>query len=445
MAGLLYVGAPMGTAVPGDDQDLVYRSYPVQVKTGDMSTGDIDTQINAALAAYIDKTYVDTQDGFNATQAYVDGGDGVTTFGDGGRVKLAQKDISLGVPSLDANLRVLTGKINAPNTQLWHRGPWSPASTISSQVTAVAETTLFTCPITDPGYTYNLLVFAQFDGQVNIDNGEHPAILVRTGSITGEVIAMGRGLAHSYEGIAGTDAFTSSSNWASVLSYAPLTITGGAVVADGTLRMGQWIGAQMATDELYIKWQLTTTGLGGQAVYFCGDTAWNQYMAIDIANNSFPTHDQAQFFSGSGGATPTTSRVNRGTVYEPSAGFQIGDTLEVRYDVPTNTFTLTHNGVLAITYVDTNNNVTHGVNNRLVALMTNAHNSGGGFPGPGFENFVLGNGLLASAPIKVRPTATQTAKTGATTLYVRLNRSGSAATVAVNPFNPQIYAIAVPA
>jgi hypothetical protein len=65
--------------------------------------------------------------------------------------------------------------------------------------------------------------------------------------------------------------------------------------------------------------------------------------------------------------------------------------------------------------------------------------------GYGFTNFILGNGILNSAPVKMIPTPAQTAKTGATTLYVTLSRSGTAATVTANPFNPALYALAVPA
>ena len=153
MAGLQYVGKTVGA-----NPDLVYKDYVGLVKNADLTIAEIDNVINTGLAGYATIGYVDTRDALNATKAYVDAGDAL-------RLHAAQKTIANGVCPLDATGRVPPIRIDAPLTQKWVRGPWTPPAYHAAPVSvATAETTLYTCPVTDPGYPYKLVVFGMLDG-----------------------------------------------------------------------------------------------------------------------------------------------------------------------------------------------------------------------------------------------------------------------------------------
>lgn len=185
---LRYEGAPVE-----DGKDLVYKKYVDDVKTADPAVEHVDDVVDDALDPYADKAYADTQDALLVTPSYVN-------TNDNARLNLADKGVNNGVAPLDVNLKIPPQYINATEDQDWLKGPWTP-TTYNTGITTVStsgETTLYSCPVTDPGYAYKLMIFGAVD--VATDNDTiYPQIIVRQGNeTTGQIVAQGFGHAESY-------------------------------------------------------------------------------------------------------------------------------------------------------------------------------------------------------------------------------------------------------
>lgn len=444
MASVPYVGKPSSV-----DVELITRDYVGVVKAADLTTGAIDTLINSGLSGYATKSYVDAQDALLATQSYIDTQDNL-------RVKLAQKDVANGVPGLDANGKVNPSRINLVSTQGYNRGPWSPAAYNASPVTATTETTLFTCPVTDPGYAYKLLVFGMVDVRSSLTT-EYPIINVRVGSTSGPIIANAFSLQDSYSlpGIYGDDFNTGttldSSKWGTVSTTGkPLpTISGGAMQLTPFGSCAQWIGAQPDVDSVALTFKVAASGIGFAGVttfYLSGNSGWTQWVGL-ICNR------------GGGGGTVsfvrgTNSNLTGGTqvaTYNLAASEPTFDTATYKfeYDTSDNTYRFFgRTGTNYMSWTDTSNTVPHGVGKRRWAVYNGSDGANSPFHGPfTIDDLrvteVASNIMYSSA--RVIPTVSQAVKTGATTLYVRAARSGASATITASATQPKLFVLAVPA
>jgi hypothetical protein len=190
------VGAPVNGVNPPEWYRVGEREAVTAAMAGDSTQAQVDAYINGKLTPYVNRSYVTSQDNLNATKAYIDGQDNL-------RVKTAQKDVANGVAALQADGRISPNRINAPNNQRRPRTPWTPSSYgTDTAISGPDETTLFTIPVTNPGYTHRLLVQGQIDGLTNTA-ATAPQINVRVGSATGTLIASGVGMFDSYNTLGG--------------------------------------------------------------------------------------------------------------------------------------------------------------------------------------------------------------------------------------------------
>lgn len=450
MSGLQYVG-PAASA----PADLSYRDYVTGVKTADLSVEDIDEAITDHLTPYVDKSYVDAQDALNATQAYIDAGDAT-------RLKLADKNVANGVVGLDASSRLNPSLINAPLDQKWHRGPWTPSAYHSTPVTfGGTETTLFTCPVSDPGHPYKLLVNGMIEARSSII-GENPIINVRVGSPSGPIIATGRGTTDSYLfGAVGSDNFNypgsgdlgvsfGADKWGSVSGTSPVTVSDNMVEPSQARRTSIWVGTDPASDRIIARWKIgaTNQGSGAHRVFICSnDTGTNYCAALVVRDTGNNTH-LVRIQTSNGSWTNVTTQVSSANRPE-GAPVSTGGQCEFSYDPVTNSYTFVYEGNEWITWTDSTNIVTHGTSKRRAAIQTNANNNGPGFEGPGLDDWELydRDPVQAWQPVSVVPVSLHAtaALTGATTLYVTGVRSGSAATFTVSTYSPRLHVMAIPA
>ena len=153
----------------------------------------VTSLITSGLAPYVPKSYVDTRDALNATQAYVDAGDAT-------RLHLAQINTPNGVAGLDPTGRIAIGRLNVASTQRFPSPFLSPSAynTTTVSATAPAEVSLYG-PITvaDPGYTYRLFITGHVVTTTSAD-GVIPVVRVRAGSTTGPILAASNGLGELY-------------------------------------------------------------------------------------------------------------------------------------------------------------------------------------------------------------------------------------------------------
>lgn len=442
--GLRDIGAGISA-----NTDLVYEDYIDVVKSGDLSTGAIDTTIAAGLTSYADKTYVDTKDGLNATKAYVDTGDAL-------RVRTSTKDVVNGVPGLDATGKVLPARINLPTTQGYFHGPWSPSSYNGAKVDATTETTIYTVPVTDPGFPYKLIILGTVDGFSSLV-AEHPQVLIRTGSTSGEIIARGGGLQDSYYlNNTYSDDFNGSaldiSKWGILptvptrpnLAWDPDTSNGFINTQVNVRRTGVWIGTQPGTDNYRVQITGRAMNFGQLRFYMHGNAAWTQWVGVNLLRQSFGAAMDLIV-----GTSPDLLGGASGGSFNLGAtgGFNDGDVVTLEYNSTTNTYTAVHNGAHGVAWTDTTNVILHGPTNRGIAVFTNPDAGSGGFQGQGIDNFIITepNTNPGNSPIHLAPVSAQTTKTGSTTVYVRMQRSSTAATVSATTYKPNIHIMAVPA
>lgn len=471
MATVKNVGAPIS-----GNADLVYEDYTAIVKGADLTTTQVDDLINAGLVSYASKTYVDAQDGLNATQTYVDAGDAT-------RVRTSTKDVAGGVPGLDAGGRVNINRIDLPTTQKYHQGPWSPAS-YPGATSLTTETTIFTCGVTDPGFPYKLQVFGVIDARTSL-TAEYPVITVRDGSITGPIVARGVGLAYNYQTL-GVDFFERTltnaqglgPDWSQHAAPGYSDATDGLMVCTGTdaewqntvtgpaskLALARRINpldALTATDNQLI-W-MTLGFANGYDPAFGAEQSQNtifgrvnstgtQYVRIGVTAPGAGDNQLFVWYS-----TGTGDNSWAGTFIGPA--ISPGDSLGLRCGSPTDPLNF------AALKKDTNGNVS-----TLLDFTDPSHNTivGSSNRGWGFGMYTVGRGgglsprrpesvsevrldpsivTLPTTPVRVIPLdlGAQTARTGPTTLYVRAARSGASATIDTSAFQPKLYTMAVPA
>lgn len=474
---LQYVGVGVS-----DVHDLTYRDYVEVVKSADLTTGAIDTLINNGLASYVDTSYVDTQDALNATQAYVDAGDA-------GRLKLANKNIAGGIAGLDSTSHVAPNLINVPLAQTWHRGPWVPSAYHASPVVlSSAETTVFSCPITDPGYPYRLLVFGEVDMQTSVV-GEAPILRTRVGNATtGAIIATGEGLMDSYASGINSDDFERTSpvdlgpDWTQMPRAANGTAdTSGLGLTDGWIATpgghdAAWVHSvgfsqpdkriiarrtkiadAVTPDDIQV---ITMTlgsdyaqdaqfGLGlipSKDIYGRMSSDCSSYSRMQIGQDHigfYYNSGSGDVWDGSDNPLFSAQAINPGTQFK----LTLGQTADPTYWKGEMFFGGTWSTIREGHSVGTS----IGASNRGWGFgMTVKSRSTGALPP--FQPQSIAKMELASpslmvnsAPVRLISTPDQSAITGATTLYIRALRSGSAATIVASTYQPRLYVMAVPA
>lgn len=429
---------------PAANPDLISRDYAAGLKGTDLTVDQVDTLINSGLSSYATKSYVDAQDALLATKAYIDTQDAL-------RVSLAQKDVANGVAGLDAVSKVNPNRINLPSTQVFNRGPWSPSAYNATPVDLTAETTLFTCPVTDPGYPYKLLVFGLMDVRSSVAT-EYPIIKVRDGSISGPVVANGFSLQDSYNlpnvYSDNFDAGFDSSKWGTAPGgLGNFEISQGAVMpSNAVMTLSQWVGPQPVSDRQQMKFNLANIFFGQLSVYMSGSDNWTNWVCLVLDRPQFGA--SATLYSGTGNPVNGTY-VNRGAqnIGATDNGFFDWQIHTLDYNPTTNTYTYQINGGNRIVWTDSGNVVSHGVGHRRFAIGPNSTYGVGAFIGMGCDNFSVTEvgSNPAYSSVRMIPIATQSVRTGPTTLYVRGVRSGTTATITASATQPKLFVQAVPA
>jgi len=456
MAGLKFVGPDATT-----DPEIVYKDYVTGIKAADMSSAEIDAAIDAGLNNYATRTYVDTQDGLLATQAYIDTQDNL-------RVPLSVKDVNSGVAGLGTDGKVAQSRINLPITQRYVRGPWTPTAYNASPVAGTTEQTVYTCPVTDPGFAYKLVIFGQVDTHGYL--GETPTITVRADNAsTGPILAYGVGAADSMETALLGDDFNRANttepqglgpDWEMQYTDGSGTIGGGAGWLGITSNRTDWheSGKNMRTCRLRnlsanSKYSATNfqkvtanvvnrggdVGVNGQFLRLYGrvNDAFTSYVGIECTYRT-----QRWFYANGGAEVWLTDAFNATLTAGADTILGCGDAANPRR------FTITTNGVLVNTYDD---------NVGVTAMGANNHGWGFGVrvtnqleqtqtPPPSLDGIWMTDNVENYVPIHVVPNSlsSQSVRTGASTLYIRQTRLGSGS-VAASTYRPKLHVMCVPA
>ena len=455
-----YVGATVAV-----DPDVAYKSYVDNLKNSDLDTSTIDSLIDSGLSSYATVSYVDTQDALNVTQSYVDTQDNL-------RIKTATKDVANGVAALDASGKVDQNRLNVASTQKFWRGPWTPAAYNSALTGITTETDLYSVPVTDPGFTYKLVVFGMAEGRSDLA-GQWPQINVRVGSTSGTIIARGVGSDETIEvptGLNVSDNFERvnttdlGSNWSTPYTFGDSGSGAKIDTADGHNAMLDWTPF-FANAWLRHKWAGTgaITGVDNQAIEITvGDNNFDNSSYVDIYARI--TSDWSNWVRCALGNNSSLIywRVG-GTEYGPSGGIGApffgaspGDKLKFIMGTTGNaqSCTFQQNG----SDVYTRNLTLDAASSGWPAPVVGSTHRGWGFgmhvPASGVLPFKVDNIQLTDGftspnlnTIRIVPLSldAQASRTGATTVYVRLLRSGGSSTVQATNYSPKIFVLAVPA
>lgn len=461
MADLEYVGP-----VIDQNTDVSYRAYATQLMTANMTETQINTAITDALASYTNKSYVDTRDALNATQAYIQQQDSL-------RLKLAQKNINGGVAGLLANGKIDPARATNSAPQRWPRAFWSPAAYHASPVTlsTSTETAVYTCGVTNPGYNYKLLVFGTVDGLSAID-GVQPIVSVRTGGVSGPVIARGRGISDSY-------------NYWAADGFDRTTVEGlgGSQYWDET-----WIGnveGKVYVDGSQARWETAGAGFSKHGIFRKSGTAvetWDDWQTIQFRISREP---QSVTISGQPGRLYAYGRMNAaktqyvyfnlmrtelsygyatsGTEIEVASltlSMSVGDVFTTRFGTASGKrfFQFQKNSDTPMVNLNDSSNLTvMGPNNRGWGwgIKPGASEFGGVFydqQEPPAIDWITINDLAPGVdgssygPINLRPVdpSTQATLSGNQTLTITVNRSSTSGAVSLTTFKPTLYVMAVP-
>lgn len=377
----------VGTA-PAGIRDLINRDYVTNgLLAANLPQATVDATIAATLAGYATKTYVTTRDALLATKAYIDAGDAT-------RLHRSQLGVNSGVADLNDQALVDIARVAVLSTQRYPKPFWSPAAYNASPVNATTEAGVYTCAVADPGFTYKLLVFGEVSAKVSTDNTEYPIVYVRVGSTGGQIIAYGAGVAESYATMApGTassranlaSSFTAPADWTTISGWTPVNTGGYTTTMNGNFLVVP------ATETATLAASMTYSGADAGHK----NTVSTQLRIINNSSTVIATGGQVDGAAGTVTAT-WTGAVTSGQLY----GVQIGQAADTYATVTAGFFSL------------------------------------GGPPG-----------TVNTGPVLVIPSTfnTQSAKTGACTLYLDILRSGSAATVTAGIERPSLYVVPIPA
>lgn len=463
MADLVNVGP-----VPGLAAHVGEREAVATVAANDRTPAQLDAYIAAKLVPYVERSYVATQDALNATQTYIDTQDNL-------RLKTAQKDVANGVPALQADGRISPSRINAPSTQRRPRTPWTPTAYGSERLVSDAtEQAVLTIPITDPGYSYRLLVQGQLDGLSGY-SGSAPQVNVRVGSTTGTVIASGIGAFESYNTLGG-DFFNRTTSGAIGGYWSEYTVSGGSLgnpYCDGStlnwvagnpesrVVLFQRIGDDATTYDDYQEVVMVMASEPEQGGVGFGTSNGHNYIYGRMNN------DRTQWVRFDIDAAGTaTLHYNNGS-YNPiqlataNTGLGNTDVWKARFGTASGRrwFQLLRNDVSIINYNDSGVVTSMGANNRGwgIGIRAGVHafflvSDRQSVPGRVDQVTIndLPPGVIGSsfAPVTVMPVSVSALPvlTGATTLHVTTRRFGTQGAVAANyAFHNNLTVTAIPA
>jgi len=460
MSSLQYVGPPVAA-----NADLMYQGYIPLVKNADLSVVAIDDAINAGLAGYATIGYVNQRDTFNATEAYIDAQDAL-------RLHLLQKGVANGVVPLDGTGRVPSQRINASLTQKWIRGPWTPPAYPGVSQTITAEQTLYSCPVTDPGYPYKLVVFGMFDSRTDRET-EYPVINVRVADANaGEIIARGFGSADAPDTLAPTtgEHFTvpnpdglDPETWNQTVLAGNnghyQVINGQAQWVQAGVADRQWRFRRLGPDALtltdYQKVRLVIgTDVGEnpigqpQRVKLCArmNTAETDWVGFEITHNTFTMQYCV------GGVVSAVPASSGGWTTQPGPSFSTAPDTGTIYDVLAGTsvslrqFLYFRNNVLIGGAVDGSGVTQADAGHRGWGWYAEATGRGiDQCDPPDIAELLINDTPPSFGSISIVPMPSSTVRNGSTVLYVRGARSGTTSTQTFSPYKPRLNVFAVAA
>ena len=369
---------------PVENNDLISNAYVTNLLAAGLTQNAVDSLITSGLSSYATKAYVVQQDALLATQTYVNAGDAT-------RLHLSQVGVNNGVAGLGSTARVDPARVQVASTQRWAQAFWSPVAYNGGDVAATTETQLYPCAVSDPGFAYKLLVFGSVTGKVSLDNGEYPIVYVRVGSISGQIIAYGAGTAECYQ-VASSRATIGNSFPCGKDSW--VTATGWTAQNTG--------GYSTTLSNNHIVVPYTMTATLSASVTYSGATS-------GFLKPSASTGVRIVTDSGTVIATGAEHSGNSGTATVSWTG------------------SITGNQGLRIEVGQTGADDAATVTSGFFQII-----------GPQTDN----TGPITLAPYNM---GAQSVKTGATTLYVTLRRSGGSSTVTALPSYPDLFVVALPA
>lgn len=456
MSTLQYIGKPVSQL-----GDVVYRDYVQGLKSGDLTTEQVDTMIQSDLAPYATVQYVDQRDSLLATKAYIDQQDQL-------RVPNFMVDQAGGVAGLSSALKINPARFQDPTTQKYFRGPYSPTSYPSSAWSATTEQTIYQCPVEYPGYPYKVIVFGMVDTRSDLDT-EYPVFNVRVANqLTGPIVGKAQALQDSTNQAFFSDNFQRGNNstanglgpdwsqdyWESgggtcgiYNNTANWYDSGSGARSMRALRVNA-VDRYTGTD-----FQMVGTQIGhetGEGRWSANDYQYlRHYLRISDNKQSYScfeiTEDDVRLIynTGSGeqqlGQTFAISGYSSGEAFYSAAGNLAGDK---------RVFSCYKNGSLIGSITDSSNLTPLGNSNRGWGFGMRAAPRGFGQTSPpslyvaGVVDYVVN---WTTAAIMPRSLDTQAPLTGSTILYVRAVRSGSAANISGNNRVNNLHVLTVPA
>lgn len=179
MTSLNLGGPPITSAA----KQVAHLSYVDTVKAQALTQAQVDSRIATNLTGYVTKAYVDQQDATLATADYVNQRDAL-------KVPLTQRGQPNGVATLVSSL---VPAAQLPTVvQRNPRGPASPSGYNTGSVsTSGTEVTLYTMNITDPGYSYRLMIWGYSEASAS-DGTTTGLVYARQNGTAGAILAVGQ-------------------------------------------------------------------------------------------------------------------------------------------------------------------------------------------------------------------------------------------------------------
>ena len=371
---------------------------------------------------YVTSSYVAAQNALLATPLYVQTQDATLTA-------ITRVGANNGVAGLTAGGRIDFSRVNVASTQRWPKPFVSPSAYNTTTVTAsTAEVQVYTCAVADPGFTYKLFVTGTVSAYPAVD-GEFAVIHVRVGTSSGQIIAAGAGLGESYPGgtmtmfsVAGAYSYTPPM-WADYLDVVLLGGGGGGgggglIINGGAGLPGSWTTSTISSPTGTYVGSVGGGGTGGYGNVLFG-TGGGAGTATTLTS---PSLSGAGGTGSGGGDGSVGNEVFNGQTYVGGAAAP-----------------------------GPHGNPSPNGNSPGGGGLGGGFNSTGGVGAPGAAwFFAYPSDHTPSGPVTLVPTSfsSQTAITGATTLYVMLingTPGGGTGTVSASALRPALSVIPFPA
>ena len=470
MTQLSYKGAALSTS-----QDVAYRPYPTTLKSADLTSTSVNALIDAKLNSYPSAATIQGMDALLCDTAYIDGQDAL-------RMTKDKRGAPNGVAPLDNTAKIPPAYIPITSTQSWNGTPVIPITynLDPTLVLGTDNTTLYTCPIPDPGYPYRLLVWGNVDASSTNDYTV-PTAKVRVGSITGTIIAQGGGAADGVVSLKMGDDFERSNNntlgedWNVVFAgdgetsmairsneadllqaFAPHNKMVSATcqrVEPNTRYTGtnfQKITLKVGSRAGSVSIDTPKTGYPYFRMYMRANDAFTQYVAFEVGNNTaqfvYNTGSGERYFSTNTPIDHTTEWTANTTWYAYAGGNPS--------NVSERLFTLYKEGLLVMSVTDSGQYTMLGPANRGWGFgLQNSLYLLGQEMSPTVEEVWASDLAWPYEPIVVMPSSqVTTTLTGSQTLYIQASLSNLSPPMGVDPNGtgayssrrPSLFAMVVP-